>query len=50
MARYKFDNESLFFNVLRKTNCNWISPEDLLPVLEGITDLKLATFVSNHTL
>ncbi|KAG2207738.1 hypothetical protein INT47_011858, partial [Mucor saturninus] len=36
MARYKFDDESLFFNVLRKTNCNWISPEDLLPVLEDV--------------
>lgn len=47
MARYKFDDESLFFNVLRKTNCNWISPEDLLPVLEGILNLKLSTLTAN---
>ncbi|KAI9253663.1 hypothetical protein EDC94DRAFT_619391 [Helicostylum pulchrum] len=36
IARNKFDDDSLFFNVLKKQNCNWISPEDLLPVLEDV--------------
>ncbi|KAI9354001.1 hypothetical protein BD770DRAFT_429129 [Pilaira anomala] len=36
IGRNKFDDTSLFFNVLKKSNCQWISPEDFLPVLEDV--------------
>lgn len=31
----RLDDTSLFFNILKKSNSTWISPEDFLPVLEG---------------
>lgn len=36
----KLDEESLFFNILKKPDSEWISPDDFLPVLEGIHDMK----------
>ena len=35
LSRDRYDDESLFFNILRKPNCAWLLPEDFLPVLEG---------------
>ncbi|KAI7848813.1 hypothetical protein BDC45DRAFT_540725 [Circinella umbellata] len=36
LSRDRYDDESLFFNILRKPNCAWLLPEDFLPVLEDI--------------
>ncbi|KAI8375969.1 uncharacterized protein BYT42DRAFT_572944 [Radiomyces spectabilis] len=30
------DDDALFFNMLRKPDCQWLAPEDLLPVLEDV--------------
>ncbi|CAO3632874.1 unnamed protein product [Mucor fragilis] len=32
----RLDDTSLFFNILKKSNSTWISPEDFLPVLEDV--------------
>lgn len=36
LSRDRFDDVSLFFNILRKPGCAWLLPEDFLPVLEDI--------------
>ncbi|KAI9494967.1 hypothetical protein BDB00DRAFT_816474 [Zychaea mexicana] len=36
LSRDRYDDESLFFNILRKPGCAWLLPEDFLPVMEDI--------------
>ncbi|KAJ8659072.1 hypothetical protein O0I10_005110 [Lichtheimia ornata] len=36
LSQDRFDDVSLFFNILRKPGCAWLLPEDFLPVLEDI--------------
>ncbi|CDS14329.1 hypothetical protein LRAMOSA06499 [Lichtheimia ramosa] len=36
LSHNRYNDESLFFNILKKPNCSWILPEDFLPVLEDI--------------
>ncbi|KAI9315898.1 hypothetical protein BX666DRAFT_1952574 [Dichotomocladium elegans] len=36
LSRQRYDDESIFFNILRKPDCPWLLPEDFLPVLEDI--------------
>ncbi|KAI8994510.1 hypothetical protein BDB01DRAFT_736224 [Pilobolus umbonatus] len=40
IARHSHSDHSLFFHILKKQSCDWITPEDFLPVLEDI--------ISNH--
>jgi hypothetical protein len=36
IAKYELDDEASLFCILRKTDRQWVSPEDFLPVLEGM--------------
>ncbi|ORY94589.1 hypothetical protein BCR43DRAFT_564877 [Syncephalastrum racemosum] len=36
LSQNRYDDDSLFFNILRKPGCTWLLPEDFLPVLEDI--------------
>ncbi|CAO3635414.1 unnamed protein product [Cunninghamella blakesleeana] len=36
ISKDKFDDESLYFNIIKKTDNNYICPEDFLPILEDV--------------
>lgn len=48
IKRNRLDDTSLFFNILKKSNSTWISPEDFLPVLEGMYTFENYMILSKY--